>query len=188
MSIVEPIVLTMVIVARVAEVSGSCLAWGVFAAMMVSGLTQSAAGSAVGTARFRAPADHGCVRGVHHCLHAAVALLFVQATTIILVAAEPLVEGLIDAGRHLRVTVSLFSLVLIARRTLDWRGVAGAFRRPSVLPQNGTSSVVHLRLSGPSWCAHHQGLAKGQVPLQGRGLIPLRPRSLLLAPISPLGP
>ena len=63
--IVAPVVLTVVIVARIADQPDSYITWGVFAALLVSGITTTLQAVRVGRVGIGARADNGHVGGVH---------------------------------------------------------------------------------------------------------------------------
>ena len=68
MLIVAPVVLTVVIVVRIAEASESYLAWAIFAAMAVCGVTTVLQAARWGRFRVGARADHGHVGGFYRRL------------------------------------------------------------------------------------------------------------------------
>ena len=65
MLIVAPVVLTVVIVARIAGQPDSYVAWGAFAALLVSGVTTTLQAVRFGSDRVRTRPDNGHVRGLH---------------------------------------------------------------------------------------------------------------------------
>ena len=100
MLIVTPIVLTVVVVVRIAEAPGSYLAWGVFAAMIVCGLTTVLQAARVG--RF----------GSGHLLIMGTSGAFIAVCVAALVVAGP------STLASLVVISSLFQFLLAARLSL----------------------------------------------------------------------
>ena len=101
MLIVAPVVLTVVVVVRIAEASESYLVWAVFAAMVVCGLTTVLQAARWGPLRLWARADHGHVRGA-----------FIAVCVVALKSAGPLTLA------SLVVIASLFQFLLAARLSL----------------------------------------------------------------------
>ena len=166
-----PVVLTVVIVARIAEQPDSYISWGVFAALIVSGATTVLQAVRVG----RMGAGHVLIMGT--------------SGAFIAVCVAALVKGGPATMASLIVVSSLFQFALAARLSLLRRiftpvvaGTVIMLIAATVMPivfdsltdvPDGTSqaaapaaALATIVVVGPSCCALHQGCGYGRRSLE----------------------